>query len=81
LATERLTAVEHPHTVVGALDRKAIDIIVPVYKSVHLTTRCLNSLADQIQEITCCDPRSIVIDSPSKPDGAQLAERCGQLDR
>jgi GT2 family glycosyltransferase len=75
LATERLTAVEHPHTVVGALDRKAIDIIVPVYKSVHLTTRCLNSLADQIQEIARSNPRLIVInDSPGEPDVHRMLE-------
>jgi GT2 family glycosyltransferase len=75
LATERLTAVEHPHTVIGASDRKAIDIIVPVYKSVHLTTRCLNSLADQIQEIASSNPRLIVInDSPGEPDVDRMLE-------
>jgi GT2 family glycosyltransferase len=75
LATEKLTAVEYPHTVVGALDRKAIDIIVPVYKSVHLTTRCLNSLADQIQEIARSNPRLIVInDSPGEPDVHRMLE-------
>jgi GT2 family glycosyltransferase len=69
LATERLPLVAHPHAVVGILDRKAIDIIVPVYKSVHLTARCLNSLADQIQEIASSDPRLIVInDSPGESD-------------
>jgi GT2 family glycosyltransferase len=48
-------------------DRKPIDIIVPVYKSVRLTTRCLNSLADHIQEIAGNDPRLIVInDSPDE---------------
>lgn len=74
MATERLTAVEHPHTVAG-LDRKAIDIIVPVYKSVHLTTRCLNSLADQIQEIAGSNPRLIVInDSPGEPDVHEMLE-------
>ena len=51
MPTARLTLVELPHAVVGTLDRKAIDIIVPVYKSVHLTSRCLDSLADHIQEI------------------------------
>jgi GT2 family glycosyltransferase len=75
LATERLTAVEHPHTVAGTLDRKAIDIIVPVYKSVHLTTRCLNSLADQIQEIASSNPRLIVInDSPGESDVHEMLE-------
>jgi hypothetical protein len=68
LATERLTAV-HPHAVAGTSDRNAIDVIVPVYKSVHLTTRCLNSLAEQIQEIASSNPRLIDInDSPGEPD-------------
>jgi GT2 family glycosyltransferase len=75
LTTERLTAVEHPRTVVRALDRKAIDIIVPVYKSVRLTTRCLNSLADQIQEIASSNPRLIVInDSPGEADVHEMLE-------
>lgn len=75
MASERLTAVEHAHTVVGTLDRKAIDIIVPVYKSVHLATRCLNSLADQIQEIADSNPRLIVInDSPGEPDVREMLE-------
>jgi GT2 family glycosyltransferase/glycosyltransferase involved in cell wall biosynthesis len=69
LATERLIPGEYPHPVVGAMDRKTIDIIVPVYKSVHLTTRCLNSLADHIHEIASADPRLIVInDSPGESD-------------
>jgi GT2 family glycosyltransferase/glycosyltransferase involved in cell wall biosynthesis len=75
LATERLTAVEHPYTLARTLERKAIDIIVPVYKSVHLTTRCLNSLADQIQEIASSNPRLIVInDSPGEPDVLRMLE-------
>jgi GT2 family glycosyltransferase len=75
LTTERLTLVEHPRAVAGTLDRKAIDIIVPVYKSVHLTTRCLNSLADQIQEIASSNPRLIVInDSPGEPDVHRMLE-------
>ena len=75
MATEGLTAVEHPLTVVGTLDRKAIDIIVPVYKSVQLTTRCLNSLADHIQEIAASNPRLIVInDSPDEPDVREMLE-------
>ena len=69
MATERLSVLEHPHAVDGTLERKAIDIIVPVYKSVQLTTRCLNSLADHIQEIAASNPRLIVInDSPGEPD-------------
>jgi hypothetical protein len=57
------------------LDRNAIDIIVPVYKSVHLTTRCLNSLADQIQEIAGSNPRLIVInDSPQRSIAQQTTK-------
>jgi hypothetical protein len=41
---------------VGTLDRKAIDIIVPVSKSVHLTTRFPNSLAGRIQAKFCLKP-------------------------
>jgi GT2 family glycosyltransferase len=75
LATERPILAAPPHEVVGTLDRKAIDIIVPVYKSVHLTTRCLNSLADQIQEIASDDPRLVVInDSPGELDVHAMLE-------
>jgi GT2 family glycosyltransferase/glycosyltransferase involved in cell wall biosynthesis len=75
LATERLIPGEYPHPVVGAMDRKTIDIIVPVYKSVHLTTRCLNSLADHINEIASNDPRLIVInDSPGESDVHRMLE-------
>lgn len=75
MATERLIAVEHARAVGGAIDRRAIDIIVPVYKSVHLTTRCLNSLAEHIQEISSSDPRLIVInDSPGEPDVHRMLE-------
>jgi GT2 family glycosyltransferase len=57
------------------MDRKTIDIIVPVYKSVHLTTRCLNSLADHINEIASSDPRLIVInDSPGESDVHRMLE-------
>jgi GT2 family glycosyltransferase len=57
------------------LDRKAIDIIVPVYKSIHLTTRCLNSLANHIDEIAGSHPRLIVInDSPGEPDVHRMLE-------
>jgi GT2 family glycosyltransferase len=69
LATERLTVLEHAPAVDGTLERKGIDIIVPVYKSVQLTTRCLDSLADHIQEVAASNPRLIVInDSPGEPD-------------
>ena len=76
MATERLIPGENPHPVVDALDRKTIDIIVPVYKSVHLTTRCLNSLVDDIHEIASCEPRLIVInDSTGESDGHQCRSR------
>ena len=69
MATERLIPHEYPFPALGALDRKAIDIIVPVYKSVYLTTRCLNSLVDHINEIASSDPRLVVInDSPGESD-------------
>jgi hypothetical protein len=69
LATERLIPGEHSNPIVDANVRKAIDIMVPVYKSVHLTIRCLNSLVDNIHEIAGGDPRLIVInDSPGESD-------------
>jgi GT2 family glycosyltransferase len=75
LATERLPLVAPPDAIVGTFDHKYIDIIVPVYKSVHLTTRCLNSLADQIQEIASGNPRLIVInDSPGESDVHRMLE-------
>jgi GT2 family glycosyltransferase len=47
----------------------AIDIIVPVYKSVDLTSQCLESLAAHIQELAAFSPRLIVInDSPGEAD-------------
>jgi hypothetical protein len=55
LATEGLIQGEYPHPIFAAKDRKAIDIIVPVYKSVHLTTRHPNALVDQINEIASSD--------------------------
>jgi GT2 family glycosyltransferase len=75
LATEKLNPVEHPDLVADAIDRKDIDIIVPVYKSVQLTTRCLHSLAEHVHEIADCDPRLIVInDSPGVPDVHRMLE-------
>jgi GT2 family glycosyltransferase/glycosyltransferase involved in cell wall biosynthesis len=75
LATERLIPVEQPHAAVGAKDPRAIDIIVPVYKSVELTTRCLDSLAEHIHEIASCDPRLVVInDSPGEPEVQRMLE-------
>ena len=70
MATQRLIPGETPDPVVGALERKAIDIIVPVYKSVHLTTRYLNSLAHHIHEIASSDPRLFVI----SPDAHRMLE-------
>jgi GT2 family glycosyltransferase len=53
----------------------AVDIIVPVYKSLELTTRCLNSLVDHIDEIADHDPRLIVVnDSPDTPDVSLMLE-------
>ena len=76
MVTERLTRADDPRPVFfEAIDHKAIDIIVPVYKSVHLTTRCLNSLAEHIEEIAASDPRLIVInDSPGEPDVHRMLE-------
>jgi GT2 family glycosyltransferase len=53
----------------------AIDIIVPVYKSVALTKACLESLAAHLEEIAAYSPRLIVInDSPGEADvSAMLA--------
>jgi GT2 family glycosyltransferase/glycosyltransferase involved in cell wall biosynthesis len=75
LSTDRRIPAELPHTAAAALDRKAIDIIVPVYKSIHLTIRCLDSLANHIHEIAGSDPRLIVInDSPGESDGYRMLE-------
>jgi GT2 family glycosyltransferase len=73
LITDRLNPAEDLRPVFDTIDRKPIDIIVPVYKSVQLTTRCLNSLAEHFQEIAERDPRLIVInDSPGEPDLRQM---------
>jgi GT2 family glycosyltransferase len=73
LVTATLIPVEHSDAVVRVTDRKAIDIIVPVYKSAQLTSRCLDSLADHIQEIASSTPRLIVInDSPGDADVHRL---------
>ena len=75
LASDRLNPATDLRPVFDTIDRRAIDIIVPVYKSVHLTTRCLNSLAENIQEIAGSDPRLIVInDSPGEPDVHRMLE-------
>lgn len=51
----------------------AIDIIVPVYKSVALTSQCLDSLAANIPELAAYSPRLIVInDSPGEADVAAM---------
>ena len=51
----------------------AIDIIVPVYKSVALTSQCLDSLAANIQDLAAYSPRLIVInDSPGEADVAAM---------
>ena len=75
MVTDRSNPAADLRPVFDTIDRKAIDIIVPVYKSVYLTTRCLNSLADQIQEIAGGDPRLIVInDSPGELDVHAMLE-------
>jgi GT2 family glycosyltransferase len=50
---------------------EAIDIVVPVYKSVALTRACLDSLADNIQELAAYSPRLIVVND--SPDEAEVA--------
>jgi GT2 family glycosyltransferase len=75
LATERISEVQDLRREVDAPCCAAVDIIVPVYKSVDLTTRCLNSLAEHIREISAQDPRLIVInDSPGEPDMRQMLD-------
>jgi hypothetical protein len=62
-----LAVSEFLHLVVGAMDRKAIDNIAPVYKSVQLTSGYLNSLQHRIDKIANSDPSLIVInDSPRR---------------
>jgi hypothetical protein len=51
LVTDRLNPAEDLRPAFDTIDRNSINIIVPVHKSVQLTTRCLNSLAEHIQEI------------------------------
>ncbi len=73
MATERIGEVPDLHRDVDAPRRAAVDIIVPVYKSIDLTTRCLNSLTEHIREISTRDPRLIVInDSPGEPELRQM---------
>jgi GT2 family glycosyltransferase len=75
LATERLSDIQHLRHAVGTADLSTVDIIVPVYKSVQLTTRCLNSLAEHMHEIASHDPRLIVInDSPDELDVRERLE-------
>jgi len=59
--------------------RSSLDIIVPVYKSVELTTRCLDSLAAHIHEIADREPRIIAInDSPDDPEAQQMLDSFAQ---
>lgn len=53
-----------------------VDIIVPVYKCAQLARRCLESLLENIHEISRHNPRLVVInDSPGEEDvGAMLSE-------
>jgi GT2 family glycosyltransferase len=69
LATTRPIPLDRFPAVVNRTDPKSIDIIVPVYKNVRLTARCLDSLAEHIHELSASDPRLIVInDSPGERD-------------
>ena len=82
MASDRLNPAADLQPVFDTIDRRAIDIIVPVYKSVHLTTRCLNSLAEHIQEIADSDPRLIVINnSPGESDVHRMPEGFARRDR
>jgi GT2 family glycosyltransferase len=75
LATQRLSPLEQVHAPGPDAARRAIDIVVPVYKSAQLTSRCLGSLADHIGEIARSDPRLIIInDSPGEADVAHLLD-------
>ena len=56
-------------------NRNPVTIIVPVYKSVELTKRCLESLTRHIQEISELDPRLLIInDSPDDEAVRQALE-------
>ncbi|HKC17330.1 MAG TPA: glycosyltransferase, partial [Steroidobacteraceae bacterium] len=75
LPIERSIQAEHLWPIAGAADRKAVDIIVPVYKSVQLTARCLESLAAHIHEVSSSHARMTVInDSPDDGDVHQMLE-------
>lgn len=68
LAIETLANVEHLQPA-RASRTPAIDIIVPVYKNVDLTVRCLNSLLSHIHEISDRSPRLVIInDSPGEQE-------------
>jgi GT2 family glycosyltransferase len=74
LAIDSLSDIGHVGSATGiAGGISAIDIIVPVYKNLALTARCLDSLAQHIDEITSHDPRLIVInDSPDTSDVSRM---------
>src|SRR6516162_8371129 len=75
VATDKISANTDADEVSGGVARPAIDIIVPVYKSPDLTSRCLSSLADHIGELDEYDPRLIVInDSPGDEDVQAVLE-------
>lgn len=76
MAIETLSDIQRLYQAAGTAECiNAVDIIVPVYKSVDLTTRCLNSLAEHVVEIGRHDPRVIVInDSPGDPESRRLLE-------
>jgi GT2 family glycosyltransferase len=75
LVTGRSIQAESPQLTVSASDRRAIDIIVPVYKSASLAARCLESLAGHLHELSSSAPRVIVInDSPGDGDVQQVLQ-------
>jgi hypothetical protein len=62
-------------------ERRDIDIIVPVYKSVELAARCLDSLAHDIDGLCDCDPRLIAINDSPIPDRSDRSDRPDRPDR
>lgn len=75
VATNKVSATTDADEVPSSAARPAVDIIVPVYKSPDLTSRCLSSLAEHIGELGGQNPRLIVInDSPGDADVQVLLE-------
>jgi hypothetical protein len=74
LVADRLNPAGDLRAVFDTIHRKVIDIIVPVYESVHLTTRYFYSLTDHIHEVARGDPRLIVINNSPGESDAHLDE-------